>query len=147
MENTHPVVRAFNQCPRCPRLPVTLNAWYFGVNHLELSGAAVTFLFIINPYSRVTYVERLSLQFHAKSGTEKAKEVANRLLQAFAEGAHLLQYRPWAWCADAGTRALMGNILRDWGVEGGLDFVRLPTESEGEVVREAWGGILRCWVL
>lgn len=145
MDHTHPLARIFNRLPRSPQDPAQPNKWHFSIKRLNPGGADAAFLFVVNLHSHASYVEHLSPQFQAKTCEQKGWEVAIQLLRAFSESVYLLQRRPWEWCADAGTRGLLGNLLRDWGVSDGLEVVKIPSSFESVIASQAWEDV-RWWV-
>lgn len=143
------LVDTFNALPSTPYLPNAIpNHWHISLRPISLSPPS-TILFLVNPQSRYVHVEGpIPPNADTQSLALRANVYAMLLLKAFNNGLGAPQDvsigRPASWSmGDAEVAGAIGEVLRGWGVKGGLDTVGVAEEEERRVSDECWEGFVK----
>jgi hypothetical protein len=155
------LVKKFNALPRQPKTPsgAVSNNWHFDVRFIPLEPPSHV-LFVINPDSRYSHMERLpvglpagysGMGFFPESSEEAAHEVAVALLNTFVDNFGLAKmtqdppppYAPWILTTDVSSLALaVGRELKRMGVSAaGLHKVKISSAVVPEIAHESFGRI------
>lgn len=144
------LVSIFNNLPRRPQVPAgnIPNHWHFSLRAVPLNPPG-SLLFLLQPQSRYMHVEGpIPPAAESQSMAVRANMYAMLLLKAFNSGlgapASVQMGRPWTWSTqDAEVAGAVGEVLRGWGIEAGLEAVGVSDDEERKIADEEWERFFR----